>query len=77
MIGGGWGGLQAFLAGQARSIGVSNYNVSELQEIVAAGMPLPAINQIPINVYRSTSQKVRVSGRVHACVWARPCKRTD
>jgi diketogulonate reductase-like aldo/keto reductase len=43
-------------SGGARSIGVSNYNASELEEIVIAGMPLPAINQIPLNLYRSSSQ---------------------
>lgn len=48
-------------SGGARSIGVSNYNASELQEIVDAGMPLPAINQIPFNLYRSSSQMATIS----------------
>ena len=48
--------VDAFEAGLTRSIGVSNYNASELQEIKDAGMPLPAINQIPLNLYRSSSQ---------------------
>ena len=34
-------------SGGARAIGVSNYNAAELQEIKDAGMPLPAVNQIP------------------------------
>ena len=48
-------------SGGARSIGVSNYNSSELQEIVDAGMPLPAINQIPLNIYRSSSQAATIA----------------
>jgi len=48
--------VDVFKSGGARSIGVSNYNASELQEIADAGMPLPAINQIPLNLYRSSSQ---------------------
>ena len=47
--------VDAFAAGKARSIGVSNYRVAELQEIADAGMPLPALNQIPYHVYRSSS----------------------
>lgn len=48
-------------AGLARSIGVSNYNVSQLEEFVAAGVLLPAINQIPIHIYRSSSQSDTIS----------------
>ncbi len=48
--------LDAMAAGKTRSVGVSNYNVSELMEIEAAGLPLPAINQIPIHLYRSSTQ---------------------
>ena len=48
-------------AGKSRSIGVSNYNASELQEIADAGMPLPAINQIPFNLYRSSSQLATIA----------------
>ena len=52
-----WRGLlAAFASGTARAVGVSNYNVTHLQEIEAAGLPLPSVNQIPINVFRSTSQ---------------------
>ena len=47
--------VDAFKGGKALSIGVSNYHVAELQEIADAGMPLPAINQIPYHVYRSSS----------------------
>ena len=47
--------VDIFNQGKARAIGVSNYNRAQLQEIEDAGMPLPAINQIPYNVYRSSS----------------------
>ena len=33
-------------AGAARAIGVSNYNSTHIEEIVAAGLPLPAVNQL-------------------------------
>ena len=52
-----WRGLlAAFAAGQARAVGVSNYNRTHLQEIVDAGLPLPAVNQIPYHPFRSASQ---------------------
>ena len=47
--------VDVFNAGKALSIGVSNYNATHLQEIKNAGMPLPAINQLPYNIYRSSS----------------------
>lgn len=43
-------------AGRARAIGVSNYNTTHLQEIVDAGLPLPAVNQIPYFLYHSNVQ---------------------
>ena len=48
--------VDAFKAGKARSIGVSNYDAAQMQEIVDAGLPWPAVNQIPIHLYRSSSQ---------------------
>ena len=39
--------------GGARAIGVSNYNQTHLQEIMDAGLPLPAVNQVPFNLYHS------------------------
>lgn len=47
--------VDIFNSGRALSIGVSNYNSTHLQEIKDAGLPLPAINQIPFNLYRSSS----------------------
>lgn len=47
--------VEIFNSGRALSIGVSNFNATHLQEIKDAGMILPAINQIPFNIYRSSS----------------------
>ena len=41
--------LQVWRAGKARAVGVSNYGTAELGEIEAAGLPLPAVNQISSN----------------------------
>jgi len=38
-------------AGKVRSIGVSNYNAKHLEEIKAAGMPKPAVNQIELQPF--------------------------
>ena len=38
--------LSLWRSGAARAIGVSNYNSSHILEIEAAGLPLPAVNQV-------------------------------
>jgi diketogulonate reductase-like aldo/keto reductase len=43
--------LVLFKLGLARSIGVSNYNITHLQEIIDAGLPLPSVNQVSFNQY--------------------------
>ena len=48
--------VQIWQTGGARAIGVSNYNVTHLQEIVDAGLPLPALTQSPFHLYRSATQ---------------------
>ena len=35
--------------GKAKSIGVCNYNISHIEEIKSAGLPLPEANQIEIH----------------------------
>ena len=35
--------------GLIREIGVSNWNICHIEEIVEAGLPLPAVNQIEIH----------------------------
>lgn len=42
---------------KALSIGVSNYDASQLQEIVDAGLPLPSVNQIPYHLYNAVGQQ--------------------
>ena len=42
--------------GKARAVGVSNYNVEHLQEIIDAGLPLPSVNQCPYNPYLASAQ---------------------
>ncbi|CAF1387641.1 unnamed protein product [Adineta ricciae] len=43
--------ITLFNRGLVRSIGVSNYNVTHLQEIIDAGMLLPSVNQVSFNPY--------------------------
>eukprot|EP01060_Flectonema_neradi_P035955 TRINITY_DN676_c0_g1_i1.p1 TRINITY_DN676_c0_g1~~TRINITY_DN676_c0_g1_i1.p1 ORF type:complete len:415 (+),score=84.27 TRINITY_DN676_c0_g1_i1:73-1245(+) len=49
--------VKVFNSGFARSIGVSNYNSTHIQDIIDAGLPLPAINQRPFNPHRAASSK--------------------
>lgn len=48
--------LAAWKAGQTRSVGVSNFNISHLEAIKAAGLPLPTLNQISFHLYHSTAE---------------------
>jgi diketogulonate reductase-like aldo/keto reductase len=48
--------LEIFRTGGARAVGVSNFNETHLDEIAAAGLPLPALNQVVYHPYRSSSQ---------------------
>ena len=43
-------------AGKTLAIGVANYGISDLQEIIDAGMPLPTVNQIPFHLYNAAAQ---------------------
>jgi len=38
--------VEIWKSGKSLAIGVANYNTSHLQEIIDAGMPLPAVNQV-------------------------------
>jgi diketogulonate reductase-like aldo/keto reductase len=49
--------LEIFKNGDAKGVGVANYNVTHLQEIKDAGMMMPSVNQCPFNIHRSTSQQ--------------------
>lgn len=48
--------VEIYESGGAKSIGVSNYGIAELTEIIDAGLPLPALNQCPFHIYRSSNQ---------------------
>ena len=43
--------LELQAAGTIKAIGVSNFGVAELSEFVAAGVPLPSVNQLHHNIY--------------------------
>ena len=49
--------VEIFSSGKARAIGVANYGISDLQEIIDAGMPLPALNQVPYHLYNAAHQQ--------------------
>lgn len=49
--------VSIFNSGGALAVGVSNYNASHLQEIIDAGLPLPAVNQCPFHLHRSSAQQ--------------------
>lgn len=47
-----WAAMLVLLnSGVVRSVGVSNYNTTHIQEIIDAGMPLPSVNQVSFNPY--------------------------
>ena len=48
--------VEIFKSGRALSIGVSNFNISHLEEFRAAGLPTPSLIQSPFNLYRSSTQ---------------------
>ena len=49
--------LKVFKDGKALSVGVSNWNITHLQEVKDAGLPMPAVNQCPFNYYHSSAQQ--------------------
>lgn len=53
--------LQAQAAGKAKAVGVSNYNVDHLQELLDAGLPLPAVNQCPYTPHLYKAQAALVA----------------
>ena len=50
-------------AGAARAIGVSNYNSTHIQEIVTAGLPLPAVNQLQFSPHHGPGHTPCTCGR--------------
>ena len=59
--------LDARKAGLLRSAGVSNYGVQELEEIRAAGLELPAVNQVQLHPWR-TNDALRAYAQAHGIV---------
>jgi len=49
--------VEIWQSGRSRAIGVANYGISDLQEIIDAGMPLPALNQVPYHLYNAAHQQ--------------------
>ena len=47
--------VEFYKNGTALSIGVANYNITHLQEIMDAGMILPSVNQVPYHLYNAAS----------------------
>ena len=65
-----WQGMQdALAAGLARSIGVSNFNATQLDELIAQPTTsvLPALNQISMGVARHTGLQPRTAGPRQVC----------
>jgi 2,5-diketo-D-gluconate reductase A len=55
-----WRGLvELRRQGKARAIGVSNFSVKHIQELKAAGLPLPAANQIELHPWSQKPALVR------------------
>lgn len=59
--------VELWKSGVATSIGVSNYNSTHIQEIIDAGLPLPAVNQVPFSP---------LNGPHHTCNHATPSTET-
>ena len=45
--------------GKARAIGVSNFSIRHLEELKAAGLPMPAVNQIELHPWSQKPELVR------------------
>jgi hypothetical protein len=49
--------LHLWKTGVALSVGVSNFNISHLQEISDAGLVLPSLNQVSFSLYHSVPER--------------------
>ncbi len=55
-----WRGLvELARQGKARAIGVSNFSIKHIEELMAAGLPLPAANQIELHPWSQKPELVR------------------
>jgi len=48
--------ISVWKAGLVRAIGVSNYNITHIEEIKQAGLPLPAVNQVQFSPHHGPNQ---------------------
>jgi diketogulonate reductase-like aldo/keto reductase len=51
--------VKDFEAGRCKAIGVNNWNVSDLEEIKKAGLPLPSVVQYKFHLHQSTGSKIQ------------------
>ena len=73
---------KAFIAaleqGKTRAIGVSNYSIAQIDELIAATGRAPALNQIPWNPFAFDEREVaELSGRQVVLEGYSPLKRSD
>lgn len=69
---------EALGQGKARSIGVSNYSIAQIDELIAATGTTPALNQIPWSPFRHDRREVTELGSRHVVLEGySPLKRSD
>jgi diketogulonate reductase-like aldo/keto reductase len=49
--------VEIWQSGKSLAIGVANYGIPEIEEIIEAQMPLPAVNQVPYHLYNAGAQQ--------------------
>jgi 2,5-diketo-D-gluconate reductase A len=70
--------IEALEQGKARTIGVSNYSVAQIDELIAATGQAPALNQIPWNPFAYDARLVDELGSRHVVLEGySPLKRSD
>lgn len=56
--------LELKAQGRARAVGVSNFNADHLAEIVAAGLPMPEVNQIELHPWSQKPELIALMGEL-------------
>jgi len=68
-----WAAMEALVAtGKARSIGVSNFSQSQLEELFSTAKIIPAVNQVEAHPYRPKKQLLEwcLSKNIHITAWS-------
>jgi diketogulonate reductase-like aldo/keto reductase len=66
-----WEVLEKYHAsGVARAIGVSNFNVTNLKDLLQTAKVVPAVNQIELNILKHDDATIDVSGEAHVAIEA-------